>query len=261
MLTTVQAVNEVCPWSGKPVSDEALTQYRGHTVGFCNPGCRDKFDAATTLFDAAIATEPARGAQPAPRTLLQLAGAAVAPVRLADAVLVVIDAQGEYLTGALPLDGIGPALDRLALLIARAWRAGAHVIHIQHRGPPGSLFDPAGPGGAILDQVAPSPGDLVIGKTSPNAFAGTDLGAQLAMLDRPPLVLAGFMTHMCISSTARAASDLGYRVTVAADATATRALPSQFGGLPVPAAIVQAAALAALADRFAAVVAVDAIPD
>jgi YHS domain-containing protein len=31
-----------------------LTQYRGRVVGFCNPGCRDKFDAAAKAFDAAI---------------------------------------------------------------------------------------------------------------------------------------------------------------------------------------------------------------
>ncbi|MEM7377323.1 MAG: isochorismatase family protein, partial [Pseudomonadota bacterium] len=39
------AVNRHCPRSGKPVSPEALTQYRGETVGFCNPGCRDDFDS------------------------------------------------------------------------------------------------------------------------------------------------------------------------------------------------------------------------
>lgn len=47
-------VNETCPWSGKPVSADSLTQYRGAVVGFCNPGCRDKFDAAAQAFDAAI---------------------------------------------------------------------------------------------------------------------------------------------------------------------------------------------------------------
>jgi hypothetical protein len=39
-------VNDSCPWSGKPVSADSLTHYRGAVVGFCNPGCRDKFDAA-----------------------------------------------------------------------------------------------------------------------------------------------------------------------------------------------------------------------
>jgi YHS domain-containing protein len=47
-------VNDVCPWSGKPVSADSLTRYKGQVVGFCNPGCRDKFDAATQAFDAQI---------------------------------------------------------------------------------------------------------------------------------------------------------------------------------------------------------------
>jgi hypothetical protein len=47
-------VNEVCPWSGKPVSADSLARYRGKVVGFCNTGCRDKFEAATRAFDAKI---------------------------------------------------------------------------------------------------------------------------------------------------------------------------------------------------------------
>ena len=49
-------VNDTCPWSGKPVSPDSLTRYRGRVVGFCNPGCRDKFDAATAAFERAIGT-------------------------------------------------------------------------------------------------------------------------------------------------------------------------------------------------------------
>ena len=47
-------VNQTCPWSGEPVSADSLTLYRGKVVGFCNPGCRDKFDSATRVFDAKI---------------------------------------------------------------------------------------------------------------------------------------------------------------------------------------------------------------
>ena len=47
-------VNDVCPWSGKPVSADSLTTYRGKVVGFCNTGCRDKFERATRAFDGAI---------------------------------------------------------------------------------------------------------------------------------------------------------------------------------------------------------------
>lgn len=53
-LRIEDCVNTVCPWSGKPVSSDSLTLYRGKVVGFCNTGCRDKFAAASTVFDQAI---------------------------------------------------------------------------------------------------------------------------------------------------------------------------------------------------------------
>ncbi len=53
-LNIEDAVNTVCPWSGKPISADSLTRYRGTVVGFCNPGCRDKFEQAVTAFDAAL---------------------------------------------------------------------------------------------------------------------------------------------------------------------------------------------------------------
>lgn len=53
-LRIEDCVNEVCPWSGKPVSPDSLTLYKGKTVGFCNTGCRDKFEAAAFAFDSAI---------------------------------------------------------------------------------------------------------------------------------------------------------------------------------------------------------------
>jgi nicotinamidase-related amidase len=66
------------------------------------------------------------------------------------------------------------------------------------------------------------------------------------------VVLAGFMTHMCVNSTARSAFNLGFRPTVVAAATATRDLPAPDGSV-VPAAQLQAASLAALCDLFAVV--------
>jgi YHS domain-containing protein len=53
-LRLEDCVNQVCPWSGKPVSEDSLTHYRGKVVGFCNPGCRDKFEKAASTFDTAI---------------------------------------------------------------------------------------------------------------------------------------------------------------------------------------------------------------
>ena len=53
-LELCNCINAVCPWSGKPVSADSLTRYRDRVVGFCNPGCRDKFDVAAQAFDAVI---------------------------------------------------------------------------------------------------------------------------------------------------------------------------------------------------------------
>jgi YHS domain-containing protein len=53
-LRLEDCVNAVCPWSGEPVSEDSLTVYRGKVVGFCNPGCRDKFVKASADFDSAI---------------------------------------------------------------------------------------------------------------------------------------------------------------------------------------------------------------
>ena len=53
-MRIVLCVNRTCPWSGKPVSPDSLTLYNGQVVGFCNPGCREKFEAATDAFDALI---------------------------------------------------------------------------------------------------------------------------------------------------------------------------------------------------------------
>jgi nicotinamidase-related amidase len=65
-------------------------------------------------------------------------------------------------------------------------------------------------------------------------------------------VIAGMMTHMCIDTTTRAATDLGFSCSLAHDACATRALT--FKGVHVPAESVQAAYLAALNGLFAKVV-------
>jgi nicotinamidase-related amidase len=195
-----------------------------------------------------------------PKTLLELSGANLNPPPLTASTLVIIDAQNEYLDGKLSLPGIAPAVDALARLLAKARAAGAPVVHVQHKGRAGGLFDLDAHNGAIIDTVKPAGGEAIVSKPLPNAFAQTDLDATLKQLGRTQLVIAGFMTHMCVSSTARAALDLGYKAVVAADAAATRDLPDPMGGV-IPADALHRAALAELADRFAIVATVDRIPE
>jgi len=53
-LDIKDCINDICPWSGDPVSADSLTIYNGNVVGFCNTGCRDKFEKATQLFDKSL---------------------------------------------------------------------------------------------------------------------------------------------------------------------------------------------------------------
>ena len=53
-LRLEDAVNETCPWSGKPIQPDSLTLYAGAVVGFCNPECRDKFARAIRHFEDAL---------------------------------------------------------------------------------------------------------------------------------------------------------------------------------------------------------------
>ncbi len=174
------------------------------------------------------------------------------PPPLAESALLVIDAQRAYSDdGALPLPDIGSASARLSELLADARRRDVPIIHVAHVGPPGTPFDPTD-GGRFLTCAVPLTGEIVVTKSLPNAFAGTDLRGHVESLDRP-LVICGFMSHMCVSSTARASLDLGRTTSVVSDATASRSLRSTITGTSIPAATVNDAALAALADRFSIV--------
>jgi len=188
-----------------------------------------------------------------PKTLMQMVGAPTTPPPLDACAVVMIDCQREYADGGLPLPGIDAALAEGAKLLALARGRGAPVIHIRHRGMPGGLFDPDGALFEICDAMAPAVGEAVVDKSKPNAFAGTDLAERVRATGRETLVVAGFMTHMCVSSTVRAALDLGFGCSVVAGAGATRDLPDGGGGV-VKAADLHRAELAALADRFALVV-------
>ncbi len=194
-------------------------------------------------------------------TLRALAGLPQEPVSLAESTLILIDCQNTYTRGVMELDGVQAALDEAAHLLERARVAGIPIFHIQHNDGPGSLYDIEGESGAIVDRVAPRDGEPVVVKSYPNSFVQTDLDQQLKAIDASNLILAGFMTHMCVNSTARGAFNLGYAPTVVASATATRTLPG-VDGSDVPAAALQTASLAAVADLFAVVTADgSAIPD
>lgn len=187
---------------------------------------------------------------PTLRTLSELPST---PAPLAESTLVLIDCQNTYTQGVMELEGVQAALDEAAALLDRARSAGIPIIHVQHSDGPGSLYDIEGESGAIVTRVAPRDGEAVVTKQYPNSFVETDFDDKLKAVGASNLVIAGFMTHMCVNSTARGAFNAGYAPTVVAAATATRSLPG-IGGEPVTASSLQSASLAALSDLFAVVV-------
>jgi len=189
----------------------------------------------------------------APKTLRDLSGLGTQPPALHDAALVMIDCQNTYREGIMQLAGVEAALIEAQRMLQRARAAGIPVFHVRHDAGAGSPYDLTQRIGQISDEVAPREGEAVITKRFPNSFVQTGLEQQLHAAGVTDVILAGFMTHMCVSSTARGAFNLGFRPTVVAGATATRDLPGPDGAV-VPAAAMQAASLAGLRDLFAVVV-------
>ena len=187
-----------------------------------------------------------------PTTLLQLAGADLEPPKLGDACLVVIDMQNEYLAGPVALPEARTAITHAQSLVSRTRSAGSPVFHVAHKGRAGSLFDRDAERGRIVDELTPLANETVIEKALPNAIAGTGLVDLISKTGRKDVIIVGFMTHMCVSSTARAALDLGLRVTIEAQACATRDLPDGRGGR-IDAATLNNVALVELSDRFAVI--------
>ncbi|TQF02496.1 hydrolase [Kitasatospora acidiphila] len=74
----------------------------------------------------------------------------------------------------------------------------------------------------IIEQLAGHDGDIQVTKRNWGAFYGTDLDLQLRRRGISQIVLGGIATSIGVESTARAAHEHGYHVTLATDAMADR---------------------------------------
>ena len=186
-------------------------------------------------------------------TLRDITGMDQHATPLKDSALILIDLQNTYRQGVMQLTNVEPAILEAQKLLKMARELKIPVIHIQHDAGAGSPYDITADIGAISDEVAPIAGEKVIVKNYPNAFVETNLDAELKTLGIKNIVLAGFMTHMCVNSTAHGGFNLGYAPTIVASATATRPLMSTNGRV-LSAEEVHLGALAATRDLYAVVV-------
>ncbi len=134
--------------------------------------------------------------------------------------LMVIDVQQGLFSKSTPIYRAAALLDTIAMLIDRAHASGWLVVFVQH------ASDKVLPFGSddwqLHARLHPGQEDLVIHKQHGNAFEDTPLHAALSErgIGRGSgrVVVTGLVTRGCVRATCLGALDLGYAVTLVADA-------------------------------------------
>lgn len=96
---------------------------------------------------------------------------------------------------------------------------GNPTLRIGDEGPMGRILVAGEPGTAILPELAPIDGEIVIEKPGKGAFYATKLGDILRDRGIRQLVFAGVTTEVCVQTTMREANDRGYECLLAEEAT------------------------------------------
>lgn len=137
------------------------------------------------------------------------------------AVLTIDVQRGLFETTPPPGDAMG-TVERINRVMAHARTKGWPVVLVQHAG---SALAPHSEAWQLLPSLHTAPEDLRMGKTTPDAFLGTDLDALLRQRGIAEVVITGYASEFCIDTTVRRAAALGYTVTLVADAHTTHAKP------------------------------------
>ncbi|QDY75382.1 cysteine hydrolase family protein [Streptomyces qinzhouensis] len=137
--------------------------------------------------------------------------------------LIVIDVQESFRARPLWATISDPNItDRVNRLVRLARAAGDLVVWVLHSEPgSGDVFDPANGHVRLMAELRREDHEPLLHKTSHNAFTTTSLRQLLTVQGVHELSVCGIRTEQCVETTARIASDLGYRVTFVIDATAT----------------------------------------
>lgn len=168
--------------------------------------------------------------------------------------LILVDIQNDYFKGGKyelvnPEQAAAQAYKMLTFFRQQKMSI-YHIRHISLK--PGAVFFiPDTTGADFYNACSPLEGEEIIIKHKPDSFLDTNLKEKLEEKGIETLVVCGMMTHMCIDTTVRAASNYGYSVELIADACATRDL--EWRGTTVIAEQVQNAYMAALNGTFAKV--------
>jgi nicotinamidase-related amidase len=123
------------------------------------------------------------------------------------------------------------------------------VIHIHHSSKVlESIFHPSNKGHQAKPEGQPISGEVIFKKTVNSAFIGTQLENYLREKQLKSLVIVGLTTDHCVSTSVRMAANLGFKVTLVSDATAT--FNRTLDGVEYTAEQIQAIHLASLNNEF-----------
>jgi nicotinamidase-related amidase len=114
-------------------------------------------------------------------------------------------------------------VERIAKLVTAAHQSGVPVIAIQQTGPPGSPFDPSGPGWQVDARLCLREGDMRVRKSATDSFYETELGDLLSERGITTVVVVGAATDFCVDATVRAAVSCGLNVDLVSDGHAPAA--------------------------------------
>ncbi|OQE25732.1 hypothetical protein PENFLA_c008G03948 [Penicillium flavigenum] len=187
------------------------------------------------------------------KSFRQLIGIPPSTASTSDSTLIIVDAQNEYATGRLTVEKVAETRKVIAKLLEKYRQNGngKNIVHVVHEVPAGApVFTPGTALAQEFEELTPKPNEKVVTKKFPSSFAKTDLHDYLQGLGEvgQKIVLVGYMSHICISTTARAGSELGYDVLVVRDAVGDRNIPG------ADAETVVSVVLSELADGFATIV-------
>lgn len=126
--------------------------------------------------------------------------------------LLIVDMQVHVIDSAWKEDLV---IENTRIAVEKARKSSVPVIWIQHVN---QKLVPGNPGWQIVPEMAPLPDEIRLEKQFNSAFEKTHLEETLARLDITHIILAGVLTNWCIQSTAYAALDKGYDLTLIGDA-------------------------------------------
>lgn len=176
-------------------------------------------------------------------------------IDLARTALVIVDMQNAFaskggmfdLTGQ-DISGAAGAIERIKKIAQTARSTGIKVVYLAHEYAP-DMSDSGGPGSpnwhkefglvamnrdprhkgkflirgswdaAVVDELKPQPGDVVVGKSRHSGFRGTNLDVVLKTFGIKYLVYTGIATNVCVESTLRDGYFLDYWPILVTDGT------------------------------------------